>query len=200
MRLGLLGPAGEETEKLLSAVTFLRDEQLVDRAVYLGVDGALDAVIQGFAEGLVGGDPKEDAMWTRAADACIEAEPASIDRFIAQERDRRSLSMFESLPTDATRVIELLNGKVTVMIYDKADLDEEDIVAASVLAFGKSPDPVIKKVGARWFLAPGTCGVLVLEDKPDGIYLAQHSAAGEELSVQKLSTARAARLRIQGQK
>ena len=45
MRLALLGPAGTRTKALEAAARFVLEQLRVDRAVYLGVDGALDEVI-----------------------------------------------------------------------------------------------------------------------------------------------------------
>src|SRR5687768_11018119 len=147
MRLGLLGPARNREAALERAARFLRQDIAVDRAVYLGVDTAIDSVIRRWAEELVGGDPEDRALFPRAAERCIHASHAQIDAFLEAERERRCLKVFQSLPDDGTRVIEILNGKVAVMIYDKADLDEEDILPASLLVFGKSQQPLVKQVG-----------------------------------------------------
>ena len=124
MRLGLLGPAGAKVSDLARGARFLYEDVAVDRAIYLGVDAALDSVVRSWAEKLVKGDPGDPALWRRAADRCVSASSAQIDAFLSAEQERRALKLFQSLPGDGTRVIELLNGKVVVMIYDKADLDE----------------------------------------------------------------------------
>src|SRR5512146_516991 len=128
MRLGLLGPARDNPESLERAARFLLCELQVDRAVYLEVDHALDRVVHRWAERLVAGDPAEDAIWQRATERCLRSSPEEIDEFIAAERQRRALKVFESLPSDTARSIEILNGKVAVLIYDKDDLDEEDLL------------------------------------------------------------------------
>jgi hypothetical protein len=174
MRLGLLGPARDNRQTLERAARFLLCDLGVDRAVYLDVDHALDSVVRGWAERLVAGDPAEDAIWQRATERCLRANPAEIDEFIAAERERSALKIFESLPGDTARSIEILNGKVAVLIYDKDDLDEEDLLPASFLVFGASAEPVVKSVGDRWFLSPGTLehfGLMTLEDRDDGVHL-----------------------------
>ncbi len=201
MRLGLLGPADDHEEALERAVGFLFRDVSVDRAVYLGVDHALDTVVQSWAARLVGGDPAEEALWQRAAERCAHASAAEIDAFVTAERERRALSVFESLPGDGTRAIELLNGRVVVMIHDKADLDEEDILPASLLVFGKSSQPLVKQVGSRWFLSPGLLehfGVMTLEDHEDGIHLALFDSAGREVRRERLIAARTAKLKVSG--
>jgi len=124
--------------------------------------------------------------------------PLRTERLRECEQERRALKVFQSLPGDGTRVIELLNGKVVVMIYDKADLDEEDILSASVLVFGKSDAPLVKQIGSRWFLSPGPVegGVMTLEDQEDGIHVARFDGAGHELSRELLLGARATKLKV----
>jgi hypothetical protein len=62
-----------------------------------------------------------------------------------------------SLPR-GQRTIEILDGRLVLFVFDKSTLDEEDIMAASVLVFGKSATPIIKKVGPRAFVSPGPIG------------------------------------------
>jgi hypothetical protein len=199
MRLGLLGPAQNHEAKLLHALRFLRQEVAIDRAVYLGIDGALDRVVRRLASELVRGDPDESALWARAVERCARATHQQIDAFLRDERERRSLSVFQSLPGDGTRVIEILNGKVAVMIYDKALLDEEDILPASVLVFGKSEEALVKQVGSRWFLSPGAfgaAGLMTLEDQEDGIHLTLFDAECREQARELLIAARATKLKV----
>ena len=203
MRLGLLGPARNQDAALERAARFLRQDIAVDRAIYLGVDAAMDGVIRRWAEELVGGDPADSALWRRAAERCVGATPRQIDEFLEAERERRGLKVFQSLPGDGTRVIEILNGKVAVMIYDKADLDEEDILPASLLVFGKSQEPLVKQVGSRWFLSPGSfgdAGILILEDHEDGIHLTQFDGACREQARELLLASRTPKLKVTSEK
>ncbi len=201
MRLGLIGPAEENDGALARAAEFLVRDVGVDRAVYLDVDQALDRLVQRWAARLVGGDPSEHAVWERATQRCIDAAPEAIDAFINAEQERLSLQVFESLPGNGARLIELLNGRVAVMIHDKAELDEEDMLPASFLIFGSSRQPLVKRVGSRWFLAPGTLdhfGIMTLEDREDGVHLQQFDSLGREIRSERLSSQRGARLRIAG--
>ena len=45
-----------------------------------------------------------------------------------------------------------------MLLYDKALLDEEDILPASLLIFGKHPVPLVRQVGSRTFISPGEIG------------------------------------------
>lgn len=203
MRLALLGPAEGHTTELNAAARFLLDEKQVDRAVYLGVDGALDAVIAGWAESLVGADPSEQGVWVRATRACLEGSAAAIDTFIESERARARLRVFESLPDPETRLVELLGGAIAVMIYDKAKLNEEDMLPARLLIFGRTKGAVVKQVGQRWFLSAGSLddaagGVMLLEDQDDGIQLTLFDRNLREVRSERLSTERGTKLSVGG--
>lgn len=190
-------------DALEKAARFLRRELGATRIVYLGTDGALDRVVQGWAEELVGPEAADDALCRRATDRCLHADPAAIDEYLAQERERANLRMFESLPGDATRVVELLAGKVAVMIFDKAYLTEEDILPATWLLFGKSDEPLVKRIGRRWFLAPGsfpTGGVLLVDDQDaeGGLRVTSYSGELVELHSEQLELTRELNLRVTG--
>jgi hypothetical protein len=201
MRLALLGPADGHSDALERAARFVLEEKAVDRAVYLGIDGALDAVVRRFAEALVGENPSAEGAWSRAVRACLRAGPDAIDRHIAAERARERLRIFESLPDAETRVVEMIGGALVVMIYDKGKLNEEDMLPARLLLFGKGTEPVVKQVGPRWFLSPGSFaagGLITLEDSDAGISLALFDQECREVRTEQLSNHRATKLRVGG--
>lgn len=201
MRLGLLGPAVQHEQELQRVLDFLLDEVHVDKAVYLGIDRVLDEVVRKRAERMLGQDPESQALFRRATRACLSATPEQIEKFVAAERSCYALRTLESLPGAATRSVEMLDGKLAVMIYDKAHLDEEDILAATVLVFGKSREPLVKRVGRRWFLAPGSFasgGLMLLDDEAGGIRLRQFDGACRETHAEALLVEQSPRLRVRG--
>jgi hypothetical protein len=200
MRLGFLGPADGDIP-LGDVARRVLGELGVERVIYLGIDGALDEVVRTWAEALVGTNPTEAGLWQRAAGACPASKPEDIDRFIATERELRGLRRFESLPDESTRSVEMVGGSVAVMVYDKGALTEEDMLPARVLIFGKSRQPLVRQVGQRWFLAPGTQqngGTLILEDDDDGLSVTLHDASGAERRRERLSLARGTKLTVGG--
>lgn len=201
VRLGLIGPANDRLDVLERAVSFLSTELAVHRAVYLGLDGALDQVVRALAERLVGDDPGESAVLQRAAKRCSDASPEVIDSFLAAERQRLALMVFGSLPAADTRLVELLDGRVAVMLHDKADLDEDDIASATYLLFGKSDQPLIKPIGSRFFISPGTLashGILLLEDEQQGVELTLFDSACQLVKQERLVLPVRSRVRTQG--
>jgi hypothetical protein len=173
MRLGILGPAQGDLTALGRAAQALLDETQADKILYLGDDDGLDKVVAGWAHDLVGADPGDEGLWSRAAARCAEGTPADIDKFVSSERARLRLQVFATLPK-GSRTIEILDGRVALFVFDKGVLDEEDIVAASLLVFGKSDVPLVRRVGARTFVSPGPIGspdggVALLDDGSGGI-------------------------------
>ncbi len=158
MRFAVLGPANDDLVALEKGASLVLFELEAEEVVYLGADGALDKLVWDWARRLVGPDPSEEGLWDRAAQRCGPGSPDAIDRFIAAERRRARLKALKCLPAATSRTIEILDGRVAVLLYDKALLDEEDILPASLLIFGKSQEPVVRQVGSRTFISPGELG------------------------------------------
>ncbi|MRG91761.1 hypothetical protein [Polyangium spumosum] len=173
MRLGILGPANRDLPALGRAARLLLDEVEVDKLIYLSDDGALDLVAKAWGYRLVDANPGEDFTFARAALRCARATPEEIDAFVAAERTRLGLRALTSIPSRQLRSIELLDGRVAVFVYDKGILDQDDIAAASLLVYGRSQEPTMKRIGSRMFLSPGPIGAPgggmgVLEEVPSG--------------------------------
>src|SRR5207244_2162724 len=142
-----------------------------------------DRAVAAWARKLVGDDPSDDGAWSRAATIALEGEPGAIDRFVATERARLRLRALEALPEEVSRTIEMVGDRVAVLIHDKAQLDEEDILAANILAFGKNEGALVHKVGPRWFISPGPIagpggGLAVLDDEQDDVVVSIFEATG----------------------
>lgn len=173
MRLGLLGPAGGDVEALEEGARILLERERADRIVYLGIDGALDRLVLDWAKRLVGDDPSDEALFRRAADRCAKAAPDVIDAFVRAERARERLKMLECLPRASARAIEMLHGRVAILLYDSTKLDEEDLSTASLLVYGRSTEPVIRQEEGKIYVSPGPLasrgGVVLLDsDRASG--------------------------------
>lgn len=200
MRLGLLGPADDVQTLGRSAELLLRDQK-VSRTVYLGDDDALDRAVATWARKLVGDDPNDDAIWARAALLAVNGSAQDLVRFVNAQRARLRLKQLEQLPAGG-RTIEMFGDRVAVMIHDKAQLDEEDILAAGILVYGKSALPVAKRVNSRWFVSPGHVGgnggVAVIDDEGDEIVLTVFDMNGRQAMTEALTVQRATKVRVQG--
>jgi hypothetical protein len=202
MKLGLLGPLEGDVSSLMRAAETLVDAK-VDRAIYLGEDDALERALALWATRLVGGDPSDQGMWKLAAELALTGAPAEIDRFVASERARLRLRIFQRLPGGQARTIEMVSDRVAVLVHEKALLDEEDIYLASFILYGKSDETVIKRIGARWFITPGKIGktnggVCVLDDSGDDVTVTVYDSGGKRCHHEALTLSRSTKMRIQG--
>lgn len=201
MRLGLLGPASDQKEVLAAAARKMQMDLAVDRVLYLGADRMLDMVVGGWAEELVGPRASDLTVMERATEKCLDASPEQIDAFIAAERARSQLRIFQSLAGERTRSVELIGGKVAVMLYDKAHLEEEDILPATLLIFGKSREPLIKLIGRRWFLSPGSFphhGMMIIDDADEKLRALVYDEEYREAENKELASPKALRMRVAG--
>ncbi len=201
MRLGLLGPSSGHDQELGDAARALRDRLGTERVVYLGADRALDGLVSRWAVELVGGQGTDATLMARARAQCLNATAEEIDQFIAREKQREGLRMFESLAGSRTRSVEIVGGKVCVLLYDKAFLEEEDILPATLLIFGKSPVPVVKQIGRRWFLSPGMFpahGILVVDDDSGELRATSYDSKLSSVGSQILETPKGLRMRALG--
>lgn len=203
MRLGILGPADDDMIGLARAAQFLLDEAHAEKVIYMSDDGALERIVVSWARALVGANPSGEALFKRAAARCAKATPAEIDDFVDGERARMRLEVFSSLPSKESRTIEILDGRVVLLVYDKATLDEEDIAAAQILVFGKAREPLIKRVGTRVFVTPGpigapTGGAALLDDGAEGVRIEVLGPGGVLTMHDRVGGPRPGKMRVQG--
>jgi hypothetical protein len=202
VRLGLLGPGGDDLATLARSAEFLLNSAKVNRVIYLGADDALEDTVALWAESLVGPDPSDEGVWSRAFRVARDGAPEQIDAFLRGERARLRLKSLEGLPADELRSVEMFGDRVAVLIHDKALLDEEDIFSATFLIYGKSDGPLIKKIGPRWFVTPGPInspggGAIVLDDADDEIVATLFDGEGRLTRTETLATERSTKMRVQ---
>jgi len=203
VRLGLIGPANGDLATLARVAEFLLNGEKVTRAIYLGSDDALEDMVGLWAESLVGPDPSDEGVWERAFAVATTGTPQQVDAFLRAEHARLRLKSLESLPADELRSVEMFGDRVAILIHDKALLDEEDIFSATFLIYGKSDAPLVKKIGPRWFLAPGPIGAaggggIVLDDSGDDVVATVHGSDGVPTCTETLVVKRAAKVSVQG--
>lgn len=199
MRLALLGSCDGDVAALARAAHASLSKLHADRIVYLGGDDALDAVIYAWADIIDAVDPLE---WR--VDALIDESPDRLDDAIARERARAKLRAFRSLEAPGVRSIELLHDRVVLLVDDKKELDEEDLLPATFIVFGKG-EPTIRRVGTRVFLCPGAIakrreGIIMLDEgEHTGSVLATlHDIDGNVTQREILDTTRSAKMKVQG--
>jgi hypothetical protein len=203
MKLGLLGPLDGDVASLVRASETLVEVAKVDRAIYLGDDDALEHAIAAWTNRLVGGERGQDDLWERAAELAYRGTPGEIDTFVKSERGRLRLKVFQSLPGGQARTIEMVSDRVALLVHEKAVLDEEDIFLASFILYGKSDQPMVKRIGTRWFVTPGKVGkesggTCVLDDGGDEVTVTMYGVDGKPTHHEALTLTRSTKMRIQG--
>ena len=184
MRLGILGPSSGDLVGLACAAQRLLDVAQVDAIVYLGDDQAFDDVVVGWAQEVVDAKPAEDALFTRATVRCLRAKPAEIDAYVAGERARRRLSALRSLGPAGAPCLELLDSRRALLVYDPSTLAAEQLEGAAFIVYGSAPEPVVRTLGGRLFVAPGPIGSpsggsAVLDDEQGGLRVEVFDDAGD---------------------
>jgi hypothetical protein len=203
VRLGLLGPADDDLAALARATEFLLNGAHVTRAIYLGGNDELEEMVALWAESLVGPNPSDVGVWERSLGVALDGTPDQIDALLRGERARLRLKSLEGLPTLELRSVEMFGDRMAVLVHDKALLDEEDILSATFLIYGKSDVPLVKKIGPRWFLTPGPLrcaggGAVVLDDADDEVIATFYAGGGRVAHTETLPTGRTMKLSIQG--
>jgi hypothetical protein len=202
MRFGVLGPANGDLAALEEGASLLLFEYNAEEVIYLGPDDALDRLVLEWARRLVGTDPSQDGIWERAARHCSTARYDEIDRFVDAERKRERLKTLKCLPAATSRTVEIFEGRLAVFLHDKALLDEEDILPATLLVFGKSSEALVRQVGARTFVSPGEIaagkgGVALFSDEPNGdLNVSLFEPGGTLLESHHVSSARIGKFRV----
>jgi hypothetical protein len=206
MRFGILGPATGDLQVLEQAAGLLLFDQSAEQVIYLGPDDAMDRLVVEWARRLVGDDPSDAGVFGRAAKCCGGATPEGILAHVKRERARERLKSLRCLPAPGSRTVEILDGRLAVLLYDKAVLDEEDIMPAALLVFGKNDGPLIRQVGPRTFVSPGEIssgkgGAAILSDEVSGeVGIRIFEPGGKLVASQQVAMPRTGKLRVSGDK
>jgi hypothetical protein len=76
-------------------------------------------------------------------------------------------------PQVPKKVVEMLGDSLCCAVYDKNDLDRDDLLNASIFFHGKEREPQVKQIGPRVFFTPGrlagaaeqTCGLVQIQER-----------------------------------
>jgi predicted phosphodiesterase len=92
------------------------------------------------------------------------------DKFVrAPEKD----SLAYRDPNIARKSVDMVGDVLCCVVYDKNDLDREDLLNASIFIHGKEGEPKVVQIGPRFFITPGkltgaadqTVGLLETQEK-----------------------------------
>ncbi|HEX7477522.1 MAG TPA: hypothetical protein VF331_06925 [Polyangiales bacterium] len=167
MRIGVIGQAGKQHDELRRALELLLADPEVEQVIYLGVDGAVEAVVAQWSKESL----SEDDLLRRGATLAGGGSPEEIEALLSEDHAARRLGAVRKLPDPPARAIEMLDKWIVLAVHDKSILDEDDVANAHVIVYGKSTESDFKRFGPRSFLTPGPLakgkiGRLTLQ--PDG--------------------------------
>ncbi|MFZ5469880.1 MAG: hypothetical protein ACOZIN_10635 [Myxococcota bacterium] len=100
-----------------------------------------EAVPRPPAFGLAAEKAREEEDWNRVK-----------DRFLrTPEKD----SLHYRDPSISNKAVDMLGDTLVCVVYDKNDLDREDLLNAAVFVHGNQPEPKVVQIGPRFFVTPG---------------------------------------------
>jgi hypothetical protein len=167
LRMGLIGPAGEDDAELERALELLIADPAMRRILYLGNDGAIERVATAWSRARL----EQEEFLRRAAELCCAGSPDEIAQLLAEEREGGRLALIRNLPEAPARAIEMMDKWIVLAVHDKAVLDEDDIANAHIIVYGRAEEASLKRFGPRCFFTPGplSAGKLgCLELMPEG--------------------------------
>ena len=82
------------------------------------------------------------------------AELARIAERVIRTPEKGSLQYQD--PKCPRKAVDMLGDVLCCVVYDKNDLDKEDMLNAVLLVHGKEKEPKVVQIGPRYFLTPGS--------------------------------------------
>lgn len=175
MRLGFIGPADTDSAALEAAAKLLIIEYEVDQVVYLGEDQALQDFVATHGPS---GDGEEDSalLEQRVARVAATGSPTDIGNLVRRLRSERYLEKLRVAPSPPTRLMEMLDDRIVLIVRLKASIGEEDVVNSNVVIYGDARELLFKRFGPRCFFSPGPLqggllGILDDESEAGGVEL-----------------------------
>ncbi|MEN9581716.1 MAG: hypothetical protein RJA70_4725 [Pseudomonadota bacterium] len=187
MRVGLLGNVGEHGSQLEAIARFFLQIVRAEHVLYLGGDSALTEFVARAKASLLG---TSDSTLCQRTLRCLSASPEEIDEFLEVEDQLCRLGQLESVPAQTVRTLHLSRGQSVAVSVHRADLSEEVSGGAGVVAFGSELLPLVKQVGPRFILCPGSltkAGLMVLDDDDDGMRISLFDRYGKQIAQHALS-------------
>ena len=81
------------------------------------------------------------------------------------------------------KLVELVDGRLCLLVHDKAELTRDDIVNAQILFHGNSAAPAVVAIGPRCFVTPGHLRAEAPGGRPPTFAIADVRAAEVALTI-----------------
>jgi predicted phosphodiesterase len=186
MRIGLASDTFGNLAPLERALALFQRAQ-VDRVFFLGgrvgdVDAVLSRRSGGSREAAV---PQSDEEFLAAVRGALarqaEAARDPLDGRIVRVASR-------ACPEHASgkvpaKQVDLVEGKISCLVHDKADLNRDDISNSALIFHGNTAAPAIVQIGPRCFVTPGHLRAPAPAGRPATFALAEVTAKDLVLTV-----------------
>ncbi len=159
-RFGILGPTLQPA-RLREALRFLLVDAESDRVICLCEPNFVRKEIQSWSRELAAigsADAGEYELSAIAADELAAETPLSVERardLLHSIKALRRLRSIQVLDEARSKAIEFVGGRCVTMVLDKGLLTEDDVANASLVLYGRSPQPEFRRFGKRCFFSPG---------------------------------------------
>jgi predicted phosphodiesterase len=179
VRIGLVSDTFGNLDALERALA-LFERTRVDRIFFLGgrvadVDAVLARRAGGSREAPV---PATDAEFLAAVRGALERQEAAradpLDGRIVRVASR-ACPEYESGKVPRKQV-DLVEGRISALVHDKADLTRDDIANAALIFHGNTVAPALVQIGPRCFVTPGHLRAAAPAGRPATFALAEVTA------------------------
>jgi predicted phosphodiesterase len=186
VRIGLASDTYGNLAPLERALALFQNAR-VDRVFFLGGRvGDVDAVLSRRAGGSRSAPvPQSDAEFLAAVRGALERQAEArkdpLDGRIVRVASR-ACPEHESGKVPPKQV-DLVEGKISCLVHDKANLTRDDIANAALIFHGNSAAPAIVQIGPRCFVTPGHLRTPAPAGRPATFALAEVTAKDLVLTV-----------------
>jgi predicted phosphodiesterase len=187
VRIGLASDSLGNLDALERALDLFRRAQ-VDRVFFLGARVAdVDAVLARRAGGSGGAAPvpATDAEFLAAVRGALErqdgARPDPLEGRIVRVASR-ACPEYDTGKVPRMQV-DLVEGRISALVHDKAELSRDDIANASLIFHGNTVAPALVQIGPRCFVTPGHLRDPAPPGRPATFALAEVTARELSLTV-----------------
>ncbi len=122
----------------------------VDMIVYLGADEAIRDFITARQR-----DKSELSFEQRVAQVAATGSPSEITEVLRALRGARHLEKLRLLPQPPATAIEMLDDRIILLVRNKSNIGEEDVINSNVVVYGDAKELAFKRYGPRCFFSPG---------------------------------------------
>lgn len=150
MRFGFIGPAGTDAARLEEAVNLLIGQLEADAVLYFAADEAIRDFITAHQR-----DKNDLSFEQQVARVAATGSPEEIDDVVRSLCGARYLEKLRVVPQAPGNVIEMIDDRIILLVRDKANIGEEDVINSNVVVYGDALELSFKRYGPRCFFSPG---------------------------------------------